>query len=198
MTKKITNILLKLGAFKSLGVESELASQEEIRTLSPLMSEFQIEKQYKEFLGKHSKIYPQLIGELPEESPNDVVLIGIAYDKNLKDIIEEALKKGKPRPSYAQKGETQFCNFILEDDSDFITIRVSPKSYKRFGKLIFEELKENDVIMVKGRIGSGIRMVFANYIVKLEDTKLKIENKVKLNSTEEELFKVWKINQSKH
>ena len=112
-----------------------------------------------------------------------VMLIGALLDF-------EALKKGKSRPSYAQKGETQFCNFILEDDSDFITIRVSPKSYKRFGKLIFEELKENDVIMVKGRIGSGIRMVFANYIVKLEDTKNKIENKVKLTSTEEELFKV--------
>jgi len=205
ITKTIKEKLLKLGAFEGLDISSsmqpnlfeksilEITNQnynlEEIRNICPLMSDFQIEKKYKPFFEKYAKQYPQLIGELPEESSDDVVLIGIAYDKNLKDVIEEALKKGKPKPEWVKEGESQFCNFLLEDDSDFITIRVSPKSYKRFGKLIFEELKENDVIMVKGRIGSGIRMVFANYIVKLEDVKRKIESKIKLNETERELFK---------
>jgi len=186
---KVSEILLKLGAFKELGEKSEPLSFEEQLQLCPLSVEFEIEKDWEKFLKKHSKQYPQHIGELPEENANDICIIGIAYDKNLKDVVEESVHKGKGVPSWAVKDETQFCNFILEDDSDFITIRVSPKSYKRFGKLIFEELKENDVIMVKGRIGSGIRMVFANYIVKLEDVKKKIESKIKLNDTEVELFK---------
>ena len=189
MTKKVTEILLKLGAFKELKEKSEPLSFEEQLQLCPLSVDLTIEKDWEEFLKKYSKQHPQHIGDLPEENANDICVMGICYDKNLKDVIEESIHKGKGMPTRYTKGATQFCNFVLEDDSDFITIRVSPKSFVRFGKLIFEELKENDVIMVKGRIGSGIRMVFANYIVKLEDIKTKIESGIKLNSTEEELFK---------
>ena len=68
---------------------------------------------------------------------------------------------------YIIEEQFQFANFVIEDDTDFITVRLSQLKFPEYGKLIFEDIKPDDVVVVKGRIGSGIRMFFANKIVSL-------------------------------
>ena len=128
----------------------------------------------------------------PEEKSE--VIIGLVYDKNLKDKIEEALTRGKPAP-FIKDGKSKYCNFVLEDDTDFVTVRISAQNFDRFQKLIFEDTDSGSIIMIKGRMGEGIRMFFANEIVCLNHLKDKMDKKSKTPFTESELIlmgKLWK------
>jgi hypothetical protein len=99
--------------------------------------------------------------------------------------VEEAMSRGK-KPPQLKNGLSKFCNFILEDDSDFITIRVSPHYFPEFKELIFERLREDDVVIMKGKMGSGIRMFFVNKMVCLRefDEKHSNENDSKIKTLE--------------
>lgn len=76
---------------------------------------------------------------------------------------------------YVIEEQYQFANFILEDDTDFITVRLSPIAFPMYGKMIFERLNAEDPIIIRGKMGSGIRMFFANKIVSLKEFKEKNE-----------------------
>jgi DNA polymerase-3 subunit alpha len=72
---------------------------------------------------------------------------------------------------------TMFCNFIIEDDTDFMTARISPKLFPVYGNMIFEQVKGDDVVVMKGKMGSGIRMFFANAIISLSQLNSKYQGK---------------------
>jgi len=61
----------------------------------------------------------------------------------------------------------RFANFVIEDDSDFLTCRLSHLKYPEYANLIFEQSKTGDVIMLRGKMGSGIRMFFVNKVMNL-------------------------------
>ena len=103
--------------------------------------------------------------------------------ERIKDKIEEALTKGRAAPDTTDD-LVKFFNFTIEDNSDFVTCRVSPRNFSKFSKLIFEEVSDTDIILVKGRMGSGIRMMFANSIISLNQLKRKLLNNESLSESE--------------
>ena len=70
--------------------------------------------------------------------------------------------------------------FALKDDSDFITVRITPKLFPLYGNLVFEKTIANDVLIMRGRIGNGIRMFFADKILNLRLYKEKYEQSQQL------------------
>jgi len=192
-TEKYIKLLHKMGAFDSVGGANKsvatlfgtelenkyepIKSFEEKLMLCPYSVEFNIYDTWKDFINKYIKSPVEKIEHL-DSSKGSQTIIGIVYDKNLKDKIEEAVTRGKPIP-LVEAGFEKYCNFILEDDSDFVTIRVSNRNFPSFKKLIFEDLTPGDIVMVKGKMGEGIRMFFANEIICLNHFKSKIERKAK-------------------
>lgn len=73
---------------------------------------------------------------------------------------------------YVFEDQFQFANFILEDDSDFITVRLSHVAFPQYGKVIFEGIEAGDPVIMAGKMGSGIRMFFANRIYSLKRLKM--------------------------
>jgi len=84
----------------------------------------------------------------------------LKHDKNVKEGID-----------YAIEEQFQFANFVVEDDTDFITVRLSAIAFPQYGKLIFENINAEDPVIIRGKLGSGIRMFFANKIVSLKEYK---------------------------
>ena len=214
LTKKILEKLEKLGAFDN--IKGEIIEQinlfndvvklkaytpanfQELSEWCPYLIELNIEKDWKEFMEKYLIKYPEPIKNLVAqgdyvtnqklwESP-DRFIMGIAYDKNPRDKLEVASSKGKILKF--QPGEpTEFCNMIIEDDTDFITVRIGVRIYQQYKKLIFEDIKEDDVLYIRGKMGSGIRMFFANEIIVLSHLKQKIENNIEPNFIEKRMIK---------
>lgn len=196
--KSKIELLNKFGAFDSIGTANkeiatlfgdvrsseyrDSATFEERIELCPLSVEFNALEQWTKFIEKNIK-FP--VVQIEKLDPNEYsqVVMGIVYDKNLKDKVEEALTLGKEAPD-VQDGLSKYCNFVLEDDSDFMTVRIPPRTFPRFKKLIFEETSETDIIMIKGKMGSGIRMMFANEIISLNQLKKKLLNNEKLTESE--------------
>lgn len=195
MTTKVIKQLIDLGAFDSIGnnqtqvnlfgeitkeYEKEELSFTERFTLCPWDMEFGIDKNWLPVLQKYPTIFKQLpmrIDELKEtEGVDDVIIYGIVYDKNLKDAREEASSKGKNIDLKKYRGLYQFANFVVEDDHDFITVRMSHIIFPHYGKLIFEELRPDDVVIIRGKMGSGIRLFFANKIMSLRQFLEEKEN----------------------
>ena len=195
-------LLSKLGSLKSIGGANEIKNTlfgdvrekeyeenitfEEKIMLCPLSVEFNIYEQWKDFINKYIKYNISPIEQLDPEKASQVI-IGIIYDKNIKDKIEEALTRGKEIPKI-KDGLSKYCNFVIEDDTDFVTVRVSPANFPKFKPLIFEDSSEADVFMIKGKMGDGIRMLFANEIICLNHLKTKIENKKPLTESEKVLM----------
>ena len=207
--KKITNLLSKLGAFNSIGgsqkviktlfgnvtenkYENQITFQEKLK-ISPLSVDFNIVEEWMPFVKKHIKWRVSKI-EFLDPKKNTETIMGIVYDKNLKDKIEEAVTRGKIPPPI-KNGQSKYCNFMIEDDTDFVTCRISTANFEKFKKLIFEEINDDSIILVKGRMGEGIRMFFANEIVHLDRLKEKIDKKINDPFTDSELVlmgKLWK------
>ncbi len=242
VTETTKKHLIDLGAFDNLpgskpqitlfGEEiPEFTKQEmpfsERFAVCPWDMEFDIVKTWTKFLESHPEKFKQLpisIESLAEMKTGwdepEVILWGIASDKNLRDVRETSASKGKafdPMKYKAAKlnerlqkvfgGAThasqammdavkrksgtsmvrdvdyvvedlyEFANFVLEDETDFVTVRVSHLKFPQHGKLIFEDTRPDDVIMIKGRMGAGIRMFFANKIINLRKMKEELEAK---------------------
>ena len=96
--------------------------------------------------------------------------------KNYTDKTGNTLKKGI---DYIIEDQYQFANFVVEDDTDFITVRMSPVVFPMYGKLIFEQINVEDPVVIKGKMGSGIRMFFANHVLSLRAYKKSLTNKEK-------------------
>ena len=183
--------------------------------ICPWDVEFGVEKKWIPFLKEFPTVFPKLPSPISSFTPNeeenpeetkyvpedaqnneDITIMGIVYDKNLKDYREEA-GKGKAVKDLAGKirdGKCKYANFVLEDESDFITVRLSNYAFVEptcqqiksvveddfgkekqailnYGQLIFQEMKPDDVIVVRGKLGNGIRMFFANKILSLRHFK---------------------------
>lgn len=97
---------------------------------------------------------------------------------NPKNKIEEMRSKGRTEeeirkelmiPMSQEDLHTNlydFLNFDLEDETDYVTVRIPYKRYPEYKDFMWS-LKPNDVIMVEGMVNGGIRMLFANKITKL-------------------------------
>ena len=212
-SKKIINTLSKMEAFNSIGGanrtlqtlfglekekkwEEDITFEEKIK-LCPLAVDFKIIDNWGAFIDENIKWPISSIENLdPEESSQTI--IGLVCDKNLKDKVEEALTHGRPAPPI-ENGESKFVNFVIEDDTDFVTVRISTRNFARFKKLIFEDIDEGSIMMIKGRMGDGIRMFFANEILCLNHIKEKIDGISDEKFTESELIlmgKAWKNNKT--
>lgn len=189
--KKYTTLLNKMGAFDLIGgankmlhtlfgdeLENKYPPLKDVYEkfeICPLSVEFNIYEDWKDFVNKYLKVKITKIEHLNSEEHSQVIM-GIVYDKNLKDQIEEAMTRGKPVPDI-DPAKAKYCNFIIEDDSDFVTCRVSTRNFPNFKKLIFEDLQPGQILMIKGKMGEGIRMFFANEIICLNHMKEKIIKK---------------------
>jgi len=94
--------------------------------------------------------------------------------ENYKNKVTRNIEEGK---DYTIEEQYQFANFIVEDDTDFITVRLSHIAFPTYGKMIFEDLNPEDPVIIRGKMGSGIRMLFANKIISLKEFKEKNANK---------------------
>ena len=219
ITSKVINAIETLGGFNSIGgiIEEEPnlfnpklkikqwnpPTFDEMIKYCPIAIEFNIKKEWQSFIDKYLIRQPINISDLVKESTEadynkeyqygsmwkqEKFIMGIVYDKNLRDKLEISTSKGR-KVNVAEGEPTAFCNFMLEDDDDFITIRVGTKTFPKYKKLIFEDLKENDVIYIRGAMGSGIRMFFANSIVCLRIIKEKIEKSIPLTEDEKLMVK---------
>lgn len=230
--------LVDLGAFDSIGnasvqntlfgeeikeYEKEEMSIAKRLSICPWDVDFGIEKNWLPFIREHLDYFkkePVSIESLKEmEGPEDVIIYGVTYDKNLRDTREVSLSRGKEidpnkykivhfinkecikdfrgqewtsqgeLKKYNDRGGTllkqgtdyliedqfQFANFVIEDDTDFITVRLSQVMFPMYGKLLFEKVGAGDPVVIKGKMGSGIRMFFANKILSLKEYKEKID-----------------------
>lgn len=232
--EKKKKILVDLGAFDSLGDRNgamtlfgekalefvkENITLEQKMDICPWGIDFGIEKNWLPFIKKNEKLFKELptsISELKDsESNEDVIIYGIVYDKNLRDVREVSSSKGKSINlqkhkiakllslrakkifsdskyssqkamewkelkegyDYELEDQFQFANFVVEDDTDFVTCRLSQLKFPEYGNLIFENTKVDDVVIIKGRMGSGIRMFFVNKIINLRHLKEKQDAK---------------------
>lgn len=196
--KRVSDVLkqnlVDLGAFDDLGngacaetlfgdtileyEKKEMDFSEHFR-ICPWNIEFGIDNKWLQFLKDHPEKFKNLpvpIAQLKEmDESEDSVIYGVVYDKNLRDAREVSLSKGKTLDLSKYNGQYQFANFTLEDDTDFVTVRLSHKAFPEYGNLIFEKTKADDVIIMKGRIGSGIRMFFCNKMLNLRLYKESLE-----------------------
>jgi len=108
---------------------------------------------------------------------------GLNWKKNRTNLVEGY--------DYEIEEQCQFANFIIEDDTDFITARISQLKFPEYGNLIFEDTRPDDVIILKGRMGSGIRMFFVNKVLNLRHYKEEIakKNSTKYEDIKEEIIK---------
>ena len=191
--ERYTKLLAKLGAFKTIGGASlkvdtlfgvwngktydETLTFEEQMKLCPFSVQLNVVEEWEPIIRKYIKMPLEKIEHLDPTRESQMVA-GIIYDKNLKDKIEEAITRGKSAP-ILKDGLTKYCNFIMEDDTDFVTMRVATRNFEKFKKLIFEETKPTDVLLIKGRMGDGIRMFFVNEIVNLTHFKERLLRKAR-------------------
>ena len=207
--KRAMTLLSKMGAFNAIGgtirkdntlfgevvvkkYDDTITFEEKIK-ICPLAVDFNIVEKWEDFIHKNIKWEISKIENLDSNKSSETIL-GVVYDKNLKDKIEEAVTRGKPVP-YLKDGLSKYCNFILEDDTDFVTCRISTQNFERFKKLVFEEIDDNSIIMIKGKMGDGIRMFFANEIICLNHLKEKVDGTSDVLFTESEqilMGKAWK------
>ena len=184
ITETISSNLTNLGAFDGFGEsfaldlfnekhhdfeKKEIEFMERWR-LCPWDMEFNITDTWKWFFKDYKEKFkqkPMDIKDLVDKEGESVIVQGIVYDKNLKDRIEEAMSKGQDIPVMEEGEQPKFANFTLEDDTDFVTVRVAPHFFPHVKELLFEEMRDDDIMLVKGKMGSGIRMLFANKIVLL-------------------------------
>lgn len=193
---KVIQQLIDLGALDSIesaSMETNLFGEsstpydknklaiEDRFSLCPWDVEFNIAKNWMPYiLDNHPHPFPVLpiqISELNDLkkgfSEPEVVIMGIVYDKNMRDAREVSATKGKILDESKYKGLYRFANFTLEDDTDFITVRLSHMKYPEYGNLLFEQTRVGDVIIVRGKIGNGIRMFFVNKMLNLRIHKEK-------------------------
>lgn len=151
--------------------------------ICPWDMDFDIVKTWTDFIKnnpKTFKTFPVPIEKLADMKTGfnepEVVIWGIVYDKNLRDVRETAMSKGKTIDTSKYNGQFNFANFVIEDDTDFLTVRLSHLKFPEYGKLIFDQIRADDVVMIRGKMGSGIRMFFANKILSLRHFKEKLDN----------------------
>lgn len=198
-TSKLVKLLKMVGAFSNFDMITEWGETYKIKAVKntqlamicPYAVEVKITEKWNKFIEKYIDLPITPISELSHEESEgkeEIYLTGVIYDKNVKNKLEEMASKGKKWIQKTYKNgdieQPNFMNFQLEDDSDFITIRLSTWHFPLFQKLILEDIKGDDVIMVRGKMGSGIRLFFANSIICLNHLKVKLENGEKLSNEE--------------
>lgn len=201
------NLLAKMGAFQSIGGANKKLSTlfgvavekkyeedttiEERMKLCPLSVNINILEKWESFIKSNIKFSLEKIENLNPDKGSQMIA-GIVYDKNIKDKVEEALTRGKPAP-VLKDGLSKYFNFIIEDETDFMTCRVATHQFKQFSSLVLEQISDGDILIVKGQMGTGIRMFFANEIICLNHLKRKLENQESLSESEMVLMgKMWR------
>jgi DNA polymerase-3 subunit alpha len=202
---KTSNLLLQVGAFKNVGfdrlspqlalfepkdaskktIEYANPSIEILARLCPVMNNTTPYKDWIEWCNKHVPVKVIPIKNISEiEERTNVAIIGSTDPGSLfnpKNKLEESKSRGidiikkEGEENFTVK-DYDFLNFDIEDETDYITIRIGYKIYKKFHDMIWAA-KPSDVLLVTGMVNGGIRMVFANDIVNLTEFKKNIIKK---------------------
>jgi len=143
--------------------------------LCPWDVEFGIEEKWMPFIKEDDNLWNIQITPIEELDTEAGIreainLIGVVSEVNLKNKVEEAQSKGNEF-KIVEGVNYDFCNLTLEDDSDFITVRVANDVFPFYKNAIFSDKKEEDALLIQGFMGSGIRMFFANKIISLRQYK---------------------------
>ncbi len=202
---KASNLLLKVGAFRDVGFvrsNQQLAlfepkqepkemldyaspSVETLAQLCPIMNNTTPYADWIEFVKKRIKKKISLIKDIAATDERiNVAILGSTDPENLynpKNRFEEARSRGielerKPGEEEFTIKDYDFLNFDIEDESDYITVRIPYKIYKKYFDMMWS-VKPSDVLLVTGMMGNGIRMVFANEVINLTQLKLKTNGK---------------------
>lgn len=209
---KASNLLLQVGAFREVGVgvvkqqtlfapsvkEQELVAEymnPSIETLAKLCPIMITETPYANWIGwceknTSAQVIPiKDIGLIEERT--DVCILGSTNPGSLfnpKNKLEEARSRGFDVSEMTEpSGTYDFLNFDIEDESDYVAVRIPYRIYKKYKEMIWA-VKPSDVLLVSGMVNGGIRMVFANNIVNLTDLKRKIANKIRLTPEENKII----------
>lgn len=105
-----------------------------------------------------------------------VVVVGRTNPKeefNPKNKVEEKRSRGEVFTMEEGKKESDydFLNFNLEDETDFISVRVQPDFYKQCKNMIWAT-QPTDELMIEGSVIGNMRMLFAKKIVNLTQGKV--------------------------
>jgi len=215
--EKMADNLLKLGAFSELKFDSvqkqqslfgdhlvsklnfdyKKPSSDIVRTLTPVAYHEKVLQNWLPWIEEILKEKPVPIKNLETITEKTrVVIVGNTNPNkffNPKNKWEES--KSKELELERKEGEENyiisdydFLNFDLEDETDYVTVRIPYTKYKKYKKMIWN-VKPSDAILVLGVCNGGIRMVFANTVVNLSEMKNRLANGQKLLSTENEVLK---------
>ncbi len=193
--KKMSETLLELGAFASLNF-THLSKQQDlfgghlvanqvfdykkpdesfVRKHVPMYVKNESIKRYGKWVLENKRILITPIKKLGDMTgKNKIAIIGMT-DPNIyynpKNKVEESRSKGKPmvRKEGEEKFTNQdydFLNFDLEDETDYISVRIPYKLYPKL-KAMMWDVKATDVLLIEGMITGFARMVFANNVTNL-------------------------------
>jgi len=157
--------------------EKEISMEEKFQ-ICPYLIDLNLIEKWQSFCYNtyKQKIVP--IEKLNLLSNKKVAIIGLAdpAEKNLRNIREVSFSKGQKLDNISNPHLEEFMNFVLEDETDFITVRISRTKYPLLKDIIWSA-EAKDVLYVEGRMGMGIRMVFAEKIINLTKNYEKYQNK---------------------
>ena len=209
---KMADILLKIGAFKNLEFTSLQKQQslfgdhlvsnqdfdyknptkEKLREFSPLAVQDKVRKEWMPWIKEHLDDLPSPIKRIENITEKGTVLIIGKTDPkkyfNLKNKMEEYKSRGramevKDGEQHFLQADYDFLNFDIEDETDYVTVRIPYKQYPKYKEMIWNT-KPDDVLLVRGMVNGGIRMVFSNLIINLSLLRKKIETGQKLTKEE--------------
>lgn len=137
---------------------------------TPFDDIFEAERRYGDWY-KNPKAHNVLSGKLTYISdigsePGEYIFIGRLMEKNLRDLNEyqSVVKRG----GRMIKGNSQFLNMIVEDDTSSIIVKIERSLYNALGKPLVEEARIGEWFLWKGIIKSdGWRIVLVRRYLKL-------------------------------
>lgn len=208
--------LLRLGAFRDLlfaytsaqgdlfGADQAITedfdyrspSDDDVLRLCPLAVQNEANEKWRVWIKSKSRSKIWTVRELDNVTKKtDLAIIGFTNSKtgfNLKNKMEEAQSRGKvwvPKEGEESltKGDYNFLNFNIEDETDDIIVRVSYSLYPKLKDTLWA-LKPDEPVVVQGMMTGVMRMVFAFNVISLPALKAKMESKGKLTRQEQELI----------
>jgi DNA polymerase III alpha subunit len=161
---------------------------------TPFDDIFEAERRYGDWY-KNPKDHNILSGNLTYISditsePGEYIFIGRLMEKNLRDLNEyqSVVKRG----GRMIKGNSQFLNMIVEDDTGSIIVKIQRELYATLGKPLVEEGRIGEWYLWKGIIKSdGWRVVLVRRWLKLpmEDAAPSTQDHPELFNALEEKYK---------
>ncbi len=210
VSEKIANNLLRIGAFRNLNLQAVSAQQslfgdhkieklefdykvpdkETIRELTPFLLQEKLlpiwTNTVKNALGYDVMPIKSLTGEIEKKT---IAIIGTTDPNkyfNPKNRLEEAKSKGqiitkKKGEENFNNSDYDFLNFDIEDETDYVTVRIPYTIYPKYKEMIWQTLP-SDVLLVVGTTYNGVKIIFAREIINLTQERRRAQERKKAQS----------------